>query len=81
MGGDIHGRGAAVEIVAPVEEELRPAFALLTHATQPEAAFVAIVTVRPEVEVIDVERLGVKESVLPLNVKVNVAGTVAETTI
>jgi hypothetical protein len=55
--------------------------ALFTHATQPEAAFVAIVTVFPVVEVVVVERFPEKVSVLPEREKLKVAGTVAVTTI
>jgi hypothetical protein len=70
-----------VAIEAEVEAEVRAALALLTQATQPEAALVARVTVLPEVETVVVPRFPVKVSVFPESEKENVAGTVAVTTI
>ncbi len=71
----------AVGILAPVPAELSAALALFTHAIHPSAALVEMLTVRPDVEVVVVERFPVKVSVFPERAKEKVAGTVAVTTI
>jgi hypothetical protein len=64
-------------MVAPVDTEFKAALALFTHATQPEAAFVAMVAVTPFDNCAVVDKLLAKVSVFPERLNVKVDGTVA----
>lgn len=73
--------GVVDETVAEAEADVRPPLPV-AQANQPFLAFVLTVTVRPVVTPIEEgDRLAVNESVLPLNARLKLGGTVALTTI